>query len=325
MMTEGPPESFDHTHRSRHGCLCCLSTDLQQSTQIVSGFLAARAWGAAPEITALSNCNTCGFRFFNRGLTDAEATRYYRDYRNADYVRERRRWEPFYTNAQHSAQVEWSRSPTRTDALRAVLAQAQTPAHFAAVLDHGGNEGHMLAGISAQRKAVFDPSGCKTLPTIQQYTNAAQLPHDWDLILSCQVLEHVSSPIRYLRSISELLADSGWLYVEVPLETWRSARGTGNLRDRWLHLLLKFRALLIVADVLCTVSRIKLGRLPPFGFIAMREHLNYFSVTALTALLGRGNFHVVVSGINSAGQIFAVARKSNATILGTVGTSSVGS
>ncbi len=55
----------------------------------------------------------------------------------------------------------------------------------------------------------------------------------------------------------------------------------------------------MVADLLA--SRIKLGRLPQFGFVAMREHL-VFTSESLRAILDSCD-------INRAGQLFAVARK----------------
>jgi hypothetical protein len=66
------------------------------------------------------HCGACGFRFFERGLSTSETAHYYRGYRDPDYVRERRRWEPLYTARQHAAQVDWSRSPQRAEALREV-------------------------------------------------------------------------------------------------------------------------------------------------------------------------------------------------------------
>ncbi|RDE51424.1 MAG: class I SAM-dependent methyltransferase [Candidatus Accumulibacter meliphilus] len=303
------PEIVDYRQRSIVGCLCCGNQQLRHETQIVSGFLAARAWGGPPQATQLAYCGACGFRFFDCGLSAIETARYYRGYRNPEYLATRRRWEPFYTPRQHAAQVEWSRSTQRIDALREALAGSAAPRHFVSALDHGGNEGHMLAAVAADRKAVFDPSGCATLDGIEAFSDANLLPGGWDLILSCQVLEHVSAPAQYLRDLAALLADGGLLYVEVPAEAWRPAPGSRKLRDACLRLLLRNRPLLIAADVLCTASRIKLGRLPPLGFVAMREHLNYFTTESVQALLCNSGFVIDASGINSTGQIFALARK----------------
>lgn len=311
-MPAARPDAVDHLRRSAGGCLCCGNPQLRYETQLVSGFLAKRAWDGPAQATQLAYCAACGLRFFERGLSSEESARYYRGYRNAEYVRERRRWEPFYTDRQHALQVEWSRSKQRTDALREALARSHAPSHFASALDHGGNEGHMLAAIDADRKAVFDPSGSPALDGLEQFAEVTRLPAGWSLVISCQVLEHVSAPAAYLRELATLLADDGFLYIEVPAEAWRPGAGARELRDSCLRLLLRSRPLLIAADVLCTAARIKLGRLPPLGFVAMREHLNYFTTDAVVALLERSGFTVDLSGINAVGQIFALATKSAA-------------
>jgi hypothetical protein len=202
----------------------------------------------------------------------------------------------------------WSNSPVRLANLRQALARAQAPEHFPSVIDHGGDQGHMLAAIDADRKAVFDPSASPTAAGIESYSKAGELPGGWSLVLCCQVLEHVSSPAAYLQHLHEILAEEGWLYVEVPNEQWRSANGGESLRKVVLKGLLSFRPLLIAADMVCTACRIKFGRLPPLGFIAMREHLNYFTAEALTAVLARSGFRVEACGIEDGGQLFAIAR-----------------
>lgn len=304
-------EVFDPHCRSTIGCLCCGSFQLDLETQIVSGFLAAQAWDGPPQLTRLARCSDCGFRFFERGIDDIEAVRYYKNYWDENYIRTRWRLEPFYTRAQHTAHIEWSRSAIRIEALRTVLAASKAPHHLRSALDHDGNEGHMLTGVNADIKAVFDPSGCPPLPGITAYADPAELPRNWELILSCQVLEHVSSPAHYLRSLAYLLVDGGLLYVEVPSENWHPTSGPESLRRTCLQWLLKYRYLLIAADAVCTISRIKFERLPPLGFVAMREHLNYLNHASLVLILERNGFTMESSGFIHAGQLFAIARKSN--------------
>ena len=309
-MAPATPETFDHRRRSAAGCLCCGSRRLHREVQLISGFLAQRAWQGRPELTELVSCEDCGFRFFERGLDDAEVARYYDGYRDAEYQRTRHKWEPFYTSAQHAVTLAWSASAARLDNLRHSLAQAQAPAHVGAVLDHGGGHGHLLTAIDADRKAVFDPSGSPPAMGRESYSREADLPGGWNMLLCCQVLEHISCPSHYLQGLHGLLADDGWLYAEVPNEQWRPAPGGEERRKALLQALLLWRPLLIAADVMCTVCRIKLGRLPPLGFIAMREHLNYFTTKSLTAVLARNGFHVAACDIDKGGQLFAVARKS---------------
>ncbi len=308
-MAPATPEAFDHCRRATAGCLCCGGRHLRGEAQIVSGFLAARAWHGRPEITELVHCQDCGLRFFQRGLDDDEVARYYRGYRDAAYQRDRQAWEPFYTFARHAATLAWSDSTARLDNLRHSLARAKAPAHFNAVLDHGGGQGHMLAAIDADRKAVYDPSGSPAAMDGETYARESELSGGWHLVLSCQVLEHISSPSRYLERIHGLLADDGWLYVEVPNEQWRPAPGGERMRMLLLKALLHWRPLLMAADAISTACRIKFGRLPPLGFIAMREHINYFTVESLGALLARSGFQVEGCGIDNGGQLFAVARK----------------
>jgi hypothetical protein len=297
------------TDRTGAGCLCCGNRQLRLETTVVSGFLAERAWKGEPELTTMAFCNQCGFCFFGRGLSTGEADRLYRGYRDADYFAIRNRWEPFYTRAQHEAVIDWSHSPSRTDDLRKTFAQAGLPSRFRYALDHGGHQGHMLQGIDAASKVVFDPAGCEPLAGVTAVSDAADIPPQCDLFLSCQVLEHASDPVGYLRQAASLCADGACLYIEVPDELWSNRVLHGPVRDAWLKLLLRHHRLLILADMLSTGCRVKLGFLPPMGFIPMREHLNYFTITALDSILPAAGFQVLLSGRNNGGQIFAVAKK----------------
>jgi hypothetical protein len=295
--------------RTSAGCLCCGNRELRLETTVVSGFLAERAWSGAPELTTMAFCDQCGFRFFGRPLSDREADGLYRGYRDAGYFAMRNRWEPFYTRTQHEAVMAWSRSPSRSDDLRITLERAGLPARFRYALDHGGHQGHMLRGVDAETKVVFDPAGCDPLDGIAAVSDAADIPPQCDLFLSCQVLEHASDPVSYLRRGAALCADGAYLYIEVPDELWSNGVCHGPMRDSWLKFLLRHHRLLIFADMLSTGCRVKLGFLPPMGFIPMREHLNYFTIGALDSILLAAGFQVLLSGLNGEGQIFAVARK----------------
>lgn len=301
MLTEK-----DRTHA---GCLCCGHLTLQRESTLVSGFVAERAWSGEPELIAIAFCDRCGFRFFDRGLSTAEAGRLYQGYRNTEYLRARNKWEPLYTQAQHEAVVAWSHSADRADGLRNTLARAGLPSRFGYALDHGGNAGHMLRGIDAEQKVVFDPSGCDALPGISSISDPAGIPPRCDLFLSCQVLEHVSDPRSYLRQAAAFCTDGAYLYIEVPDESWSNRVLHSRLRDAWLKFLLHHRRLLIFADMISTGCRVKLGFLPPLGFIPMREHLNYFTIQALDSILLAVGFEPVLSGRNNQGQLFAIVMK----------------
>src|SRR6188472_1372992 len=108
--------------RTTGGCLCCESPALRLSPTVVSPYLAYKAWQGQPEPTSLATCARCGFRFYSRNLTDAEAAQYYREYRDETYLQERHRFEPFYTRKVHHLTSGWLASDARRRSLSAVLA-----------------------------------------------------------------------------------------------------------------------------------------------------------------------------------------------------------
>ena len=303
------PVSSAHLDRTYAGCLCCGERGLKRETAVISGFLAERAWQGPPTLTQLITCPRCGFRFFARGLDDDEADNLYHGYRNPDYLSQRQRWEPFYTNRLHRAVLAWSQSSLRIDDLRANLHKAGLPNQWRYVLDHGGSGGHLLQAINAERKVVFDPSGYPTLAGIEVARDAKHIPGNCDLLLSCQVLEHVSDPCLYLSALADLCSPDAWLYIEVPDETWVSHCLPGRIRDRWLGWLVRQRQLLILFDFYSTGFRTQLGVVPPYGFVSLREHLNFFSAAALYTLLQGVGLHCVVGGTNGAGQRYVIARR----------------
>lgn len=297
--------------RSSEGCLCCGGTNLRAETTIVSPFLAKRAWNGKPELTNLIFCSNCGFRFFDRGLSDEEVSNYYKGYGDDEYVKARHACEPFYTaNVRRELQA-WAKSGDRRIGLSKTFAQAGAPQSFFSVLDFGGGSGHMLLDIDAPRKAVFDVDETHVVPGVQKIDVPELLEAGWDLVLSCQVLEHLTNPVASLQQIGNLLSSGGWLYVEMPEELWNSKALPSRARDLLLRALLKSPPMLLAGDIVSTACRKKLGILPPFGFVPMREHLNYFTVDAISALITRAGLQVVWAGRNEQNDVCAIAQKSN--------------
>lgn len=310
-MTMAAPSSLPH--RSVRGCLCCGCTELHAETTLISPFLARRALAVESELTALLFCRQCGFRFFERGLAADEAARYYAGYRDEAYYAQRHAYEPFYTRGAHRDIATFLASAQRRQALAAALAEAGAAASFGAVLDYGGGDGGLIADIPAERRTVFDFSGAAPVAGISEASGDFARSHHWDLVVCAQVLEHVDDPAATLRDLTGLLAPQGWLYLEVPDELWSNHAFPGRMRDAWLRWLAGRRHALIAADTLATTCRILLGVLPPFGFVPMREHLQYFTESALSALVSNSNLTLIACGRNAVGQIFAVARNEPAS------------
>ncbi len=299
---------MEHSNRGSQGCLCCGNPHLKGETTVVSPFLAKRGWDGKPELTLVMFCDSCGFRFYNRGLSESEGNRYYQGYRDQTYFKDRNRFEPFYTKSAYNADSTWLVSKGRRAALAHALEQGGAPKSFEAALDFGGGTGQMLLDIEATRKSVFDVSGGQTEAGVTRISSQ-ELGSHWDLVLSCQVLEHLADPFCSLQTIANNLSKGGWLYAEVPDQHWSNSARNGSAREAWLSWIIDKPRLLLAADIVSTAFRIKCGFLPPMGFIPMREHLNYFTVEALCALLRRAGFSVRWSGRNLENSICAVATR----------------
>lgn len=299
---------MEYLNRSSEGCLCCTCTHLRKESTVVSPFLAKRGWNGEPELTSVMFCDRCGFRFYDRGLSESEGNRYYQGYRDQTYFRDRNRFEPFFTKRAYDADSTWLVSKGRRVALAHALELAGAPKSFQSVLDFGGGTGQMLLDIQAERKAVFDVSGGQTEEGVARITSQG-LGSNWDLLLSCQVLEHLTDPFCSLQTMANSLSKGGWLYAEVPDQHWSNSVRNGSVREAWLSWIIGKPRLLLAADIVSTAFRIKRGFLPPLGFIPMREHLNYFTVEALRALLLRAGLSVRWSGKNLENSICAVATR----------------
>ncbi len=295
--------------RSSQGCICCGSASLKKVSTVVSPFLAKKGWSGDPELTYLVSCAQCGFRFYDRGLSSMEAERYYAGYRDEEYFKTRHQFEIFYTRKAHEETGNWLTSAARRSAVSQALEQAGAPRVFSAALDFGGGTGHMLLGIEAAKKAVFDLSKEEAEPGLISFGAREEIKGGWDLILSCQVLEHLSDPFDQVKDITNLLSKGGWIYAEVPDQSWREIGSPEAVQNAWLSLLLKSPRALHAADFVSTAFRVKLGFLPPLAFAPMREHVNYFTVQALTELLTRAGLTVSWSGKNVLQCICAVAKK----------------
>jgi hypothetical protein len=251
-------------------------------------------------------CANCGFRFFERGLTPEEATSYYAGYRDYAYLKERNHFEPFYTKKVHLGLDNWLRSKGRRVALAQALELAGAPRSFEAALDYGGGTGQMLLDTPAAHKAVFDLAAEAPEPGIARIQSQELTGRRWELILSCQVLEHLSDPRAVVHEITQILSPGGWFYAEVPDEMWSNGARSGARRDAWVAWVTKRRWPLLMADCVSTACRVKLGFLPPMGFIPMREHLNYFTIESLSKLLAGCGLSVKWSGRNAENCICAV-------------------
>lgn len=305
--------ALDAGERTTAGCLCCAGTELACEYSVVSPYFAHKAFGKGPEPCRLHSCRACDFRFYDRGLTDAEGAAYYRGYRDENYYRERHRFEPFYTRAEHAKVADRLGSDRRRSAFARTLETAGVAADLSCVIDYGGGDGSLIAALPADRKISFDPSGTPGLPGVEVIEPRAALPANADLVTCAQVLEHVSDPRAVLIDMISLVRPGGLLYLEVPDQLWRrfTALTLGRAAAQWLC---RHPRALLAADIYGTALRVKLGILPPFSFVPMREHINFFSAQALRAFAQSEGLRVRYEGRSADNSFCLIAQTPTADI-----------
>jgi SAM-dependent methyltransferase len=274
-------------------CPCCGSKRSHARPAIVAPFVAERALGRAPERCNLLECRTCGFRFFDLRLSDAEIGRLYADYRGEEYYLQRHRHEFWYsrkTNAhlgETCAIVE-----ARCNTLRRFLENHLDTSTIDTVLDYGGDRGQVIP--VGRRRFVFDLSRVASVDGVTSITSEEELGGmTFDLVMLCHVLEHASDPQALVARLRPLGKEGACFYFEVPLERphlFGIVRG--RLGEAWLDALRRVPPLLRAVDFYSTVARIRAGVLPPLGFVKMHEHLNFFTEGSLRALMDASRFEV---------------------------------
>lgn len=283
-----------------HRCPVCDAEAARSWPGLVAPFIAERVLRRPVELCDLFECESCTLRFFGGRYSPEEMERLYSGYRGSEYFRARHHHEPWYSEKFNRGMGgDPKHVAARQEALLAFLRDAGAPGPFRAVLDYGGDAGQFIPKSLSTAASVFDVSG---VPAVEGVTAVARdqdlVPEAYDLILLSHVLEHLPDPMAQLARLRRLLrADEGLVYVEVPLERpWLGLVGRGSARRRYLETLRKHQVLLRVMDFSSTLFRVKVNIVPPFGFVKLHEHVNFFSEGSLRVALDRTGFDVLHVG-----------------------------
>jgi len=169
------------------------------------------------DLSSLVECLRCGVLFFSEPFSSSELQTMYQNYRNDEYLRRRRRFEPWYTkkindSIGHSTSTLDHRRAHLEDVLAEVVQRgmAQSPRR---VLDVGGDEGQFIPNLSTiEMKAVLEVSEVRRdadVVSVKDWQDASKCSPD--LIMMCHVLEHTSEARELVQSAVECLAVSGLL------------------------------------------------------------------------------------------------------------------
>jgi len=292
-------------------CPCCgTAGGARFQWGLLSPFLARRALETEPAPCRVFECEACGHRWTERGLDPAEAARLYTGYRGEDYFALRHRLEPWYTRGVNDGIGSEAEMAGRRALMARLLARAGLGGRrLGTVVDWGGDRGQMLAGLAADRRQVYEVSQVEPDPGVEKLARLGDAAGTAELVLSCHVLEHLNEPAAGLEESVSVLAPGGHLYLELPFEPWQAPFLDPRLARPWLQALGRTHWPLLAMDFVSTAARVKLRFIPPLGFLAVREHLNFFTVDSVRRLVERAGLIPLVCEQPDARTLVAVARR----------------
>jgi hypothetical protein len=209
----------------------------------------------------LEVCMHCFFIQTRIPFHEEDVMRLYADYREASYHRERIQYEPSYAAIAAAVGYDEVEIRTRTAALNEFLRRAlPATGSFTTMLDYGGSDGRFMPNLPGA-KFVYDVSQVNPLPGISRINSESELA-TYSLVLLAHVTEHVVHPLKLVRKLHSYVEPGGYLYIETPQEVSEEQR-KGLIEGR---------------------LKTQLG---------IHEHLNYYCVPAVSALLESAGFKVV--------------------------------
>jgi hypothetical protein len=258
------------------------------------------------ESSELVSCLRCDIKYFTAPFKADEFERMYSGYRDADYQRRRRRYEPWYSkkinNAiGHSTEVLELRRMHLEKLIGDVRSTEGNQVTIKRVLDIGGDEGQFIPKIQTiTARAVLEISGIKPVEGIEVMNSWDQAGNfNPDLIMICHVLEHLENPLETAENAAKLLSTGGLLYIEVPLDApSRIPRLFGTkFYKQYTKVLCRFPRLFTCADLMGLVSR-KFFGWPIWGSVLKQsEHINFFNETSITKVIEDIGFSQITRSI----------------------------
>lgn len=270
----------------RDNCVYCSnqSEKLGKFQAKVSPFIENYALNAAAPRVNIVYCPRCEGSFFDHAYDDKEMSNLYREYRGKNYTAVRERYEKGYSAVNDLLGNDPGEVISRKNNLQKVLLSVISGHNIkvTSVLDWGGDVGQFIPELPGAKKFLYDMSGKE--PCRPDITGLTRIPEGmrFDLILSCHVFEHVSSPVDTLMELKGALNEGGIVYLEVPYEFPKLHRLISSFLKRNLTVL-------------------------------MHEHINQFSVRSLLFLANRAGFEVLAISLPKTNiwAISAVLRKTS--------------
>lgn len=200
-------------------------------------------------------CASCWFIQTTLPFPEDAIGRLYTDYRSDSYNRERIRYEPEYAAiASHAGSCTQEVQARTIGLTRWLTGKVNVECNFS-MLDYGGADGKLLPSLSGE-KYVFDISDIAPAKGVMRIRDESGLG-SYSYVQLAHVLEHVPYPLALTRKAASFLKDSGYLYIEVPLEvseetTSRLANGERTIRLEIHEHINRYSAKSVAALLRCT-------------------------------------------------------------------------
>jgi hypothetical protein len=187
-------------------CLIC-GNESKQTPAYFSQFVIWRTTGKKPDAnvaTSLSHCNKCDFYYATARFDGTELFRLYDGYRNDQYNQMRLECEPNYDIEMFADDY----IGLRKSFINGLINKHTNGIN--SILDYGGGDGTYVPNVNL--RCVYDVSGIDPIPGVLKY----HLNNDYkfDLVMNCQVLEHVANIDEIIVKIKS--HTKKYLYIEVP-------------------------------------------------------------------------------------------------------------
>lgn len=246
-------------------------------------------------------CSFCNLSFFSHRFNKEELDAIYAQYRGEHFYKVRHKWEPWY-----NASVNDAFSDNRLDDRQILIRREFTDqvlvdagidrASIRGVIDFGGDQGQFFPTNAMPPFFVVETgSEDKGLGrSVSFFERIADVPECVDLVMNCYVLEHLSSMGDVVDEMSSKLTMGGYLYFEVPLDSFgTSSFHRTKVYRKLLFFIAKYRLPFVLLDFLSGVYRHFFGRIPWFGIVKQSEHINYFDKDSLASFVSMQNAEVL--------------------------------
>ncbi|MBQ9359720.1 MAG: hypothetical protein IJT96_01630 [Lachnospiraceae bacterium] len=212
--------NYPYWTNSGDRCVLCGSTRTVSCEARFVEFLDDRMFNMNPPVTRWVHCEDCEFSFSSYRPDDEEMSRFYMDYRGEGYNRQRMKYEPDYSDEAMFGEesIRYRRSLT-SNFIGSAIGSAGS---YRNVLDYGGDKGQFIPELFEDTsRYVYDISGKETVSGVKRLESLEEAAsHDWDIIMNCCTLEHVSYPDEILDTIVSMMGRDTLFYLELPCECY---------------------------------------------------------------------------------------------------------